>query len=213
MWHTRWQQAIALSPPLIEIVTWNDYGESHYIGPIIDAGVPSGSNTNAHAYVDGMSHEHWLDSLPYYIAAYKGETLVPTKDDVSMWYRLTPAAAGSTNGVTGNNCPSPINKYGYQTCVDPNAIAQDKIFVNAIVTSLPATVVVTIGGTTAVAQDATVVGINHFSVDFAGRVGRVVVSIVRGGGTVVDAVGEAILSSPPGGVTNYNAWVGGSKSI
>lgn len=31
MWHSRWQQVLDVNPPLVEIVTWNDYGESHYM--------------------------------------------------------------------------------------------------------------------------------------------------------------------------------------
>lgn len=33
LWKYRWEQAINdVKPDIVEIVTWNDYGESHYIG-------------------------------------------------------------------------------------------------------------------------------------------------------------------------------------
>ena len=35
---------------LVEIVTWNDFGESHYIGPI------HGAQPNSEAWVDGFDH-------------------------------------------------------------------------------------------------------------------------------------------------------------
>lgn len=35
---------------VVEVITWNDYGESHYIGPI------EGSQPNSQAWVDGMDH-------------------------------------------------------------------------------------------------------------------------------------------------------------
>lgn len=36
MYRARWQQLIANrnSLPFVEVATWNDYGESHYIGPM-----------------------------------------------------------------------------------------------------------------------------------------------------------------------------------
>ncbi len=34
LWHRRWEDILTLKPDFIEIVTWNDYGESHYIGPL-----------------------------------------------------------------------------------------------------------------------------------------------------------------------------------
>ncbi len=34
LWHRRWEDILSLQPQFIEIVTWNDYGESHYIGPL-----------------------------------------------------------------------------------------------------------------------------------------------------------------------------------
>ena len=35
---------------LVEICTWNDFGESHYIGPI------HGAQPNSQAWVDGFDH-------------------------------------------------------------------------------------------------------------------------------------------------------------
>lgn len=34
LWFDRWNEILALKPRFIEIVTWNDYGECHYIGPL-----------------------------------------------------------------------------------------------------------------------------------------------------------------------------------
>jgi hypothetical protein len=31
LWYDRWNQILALRPQFVEIVTWNDYGESHYV--------------------------------------------------------------------------------------------------------------------------------------------------------------------------------------
>ncbi|KAF2139594.1 glycoside hydrolase family 71 protein [Aplosporella prunicola CBS 121167] len=207
MWHERWQQAIDLQPEFVEIVTWNDYGESHYIGPIWSDGIPQGDNINAHTYVDGMPHDAWRDLLPYYISQYKTGSADVTTEKLQYWYRLTPGAAGTTE-ATGNNCKSDINIYGYQTCYDPNEIAEDGVFVTALLSS-PATVTIKIGDNDATSFEATAAGANHFSRPFNGQTGKVVISIVRDSATVLSGTGEAILEKPTSGVTNYNAWVGG----
>lgn len=69
MWHSRWEQVLEVKPSFVEIVTWNDYGESHYIGPIWQDGIPhdSGAKEDATWYVDGMPHDAWREVLPYYI--------------------------------------------------------------------------------------------------------------------------------------------------
>ncbi|KAK3079101.1 hypothetical protein LTS18_005742, partial [Coniosporium uncinatum] len=202
-------QTLAVKPEVVEIVTWNDYGESHYIGPIYDAGVVNGTDANAHRYVDGMPHDGWRTLLPYYIAAYKhaigvGPPPLVEEEKLEYWYRLTPKAAGSTNGVTGNNCNNPN-----QQCLSPNDVVQDKVFVTALVKSLPASISVQIGDNAAATYDAYAVGPNHFSQEFNGQTGPVTFGIVRGGETVLMGTGESILARPVDGITNYNAWVGG----
>lgn len=34
LWYERWREILKTSPRFVEIITWNDYGESHYIGPL-----------------------------------------------------------------------------------------------------------------------------------------------------------------------------------
>ncbi|KAL8993991.1 MAG: hypothetical protein Q9188_007188 [Gyalolechia gomerana] len=200
MWHDRWQQVLEVQPNFVEIITWNDYGESHYIGPITGAsGIPDG----AHKYVDNMPHDHWRDLLPYYIAAYKsGSSPAVTTEKAQLWYRLSPAAAGS-NGGTAGNAP-------WEPPTDANAVVQDKVFFTALVKA-PSTVSVKIGNNAADSFQATSPGPFHSSVPFNGRTGAVTLTISRDGQAVIPAVtGAAIAASPPNGLTNYNAWVGGS---
>lgn len=33
LWHQWWDEVMNLQPELVEILTWNDWGESHYISP------------------------------------------------------------------------------------------------------------------------------------------------------------------------------------
>jgi glucan endo-1,3-alpha-glucosidase len=187
---------------MVQIVTWNDYGESHYIGPIVDSGIPQdpAAGADARPYVDGMPHDHWLDLLPYYIERYKsnGDDTPVTTEKLQYWYRLSPAAAGSADGVTGSNGPT----------FDPATVVQDKVFFTALVNA-SATIAVQIGDNAPTYFEAEDIGVNHFSQPFNGQTGNVTFSIERDGQTVLTGTGEEILATPSDGITNFNAWVGG----
>lgn len=200
LWHLRWQQVLAVNPSFVEIVTWNDYGESHYIGPIYDQGVPTGAGR----YVDGMPHDAWRETLPYYIAAYKNGGSAPvTTEKLTYWYRLTPAAAGNPDGVVGND-------KDYQQTLPAASVVQDKVFVTAIVKSA-ATVTVSIGGSQVGSQLCATAGACHFSVNFGGKTGAVVITMARNGQTVLSGTGKSITSQPADGITNFNAWCGSAS--
>lgn len=89
-------------------MTWNDYGESHYVGPI------KGDQPNSQAWTDGMNHTGertqalyscpvvhyfsaaWLDLTQYYSTAFKtGKYPTIEKDKIVMWSR--PHAGGATS--------------------------------------------------------------------------------------------------------------------
>ncbi|KAI0778002.1 glycoside hydrolase family 71 protein [Irpex lacteus] len=82
----RWEAIVAnrTSIDFVEVNTWNDYGESHYIGPI-------------EAWVDGYDHTPWLDLYKYYIAAYKTGTYPHiTTDRTFVWGRTYPVDVVAT---------------------------------------------------------------------------------------------------------------------
>ena len=189
-----------------QIITWNDYGESHYIGPI-RPGVPSG----AQRYVANMPHDNWRDILPHYIDAYKSgnataPAVAPAAEKLVFWYRLNPARSGSAGGTTGNSPAVNPNEPVY----DPSVVAQDKVFLTVLVAS-PADVRVQIGAGPATALRATTGGINHFSVPFNGQTGNVTFAVQRDGRDVVQAEGPAITDACADGLVNWNAFVGGSS--
>ncbi|KAL9027222.1 MAG: hypothetical protein Q9196_004223 [Gyalolechia fulgens] len=223
MWHERWQQVLEVQPDFVEvrsarsasksdlaphtdigirqqIITWNDYGESHYIGPITAAsGIPDG----AHQYVNKLPHDHWRDLLPYYIAAYKsGSPPAVDTDKVQMWYRL-PLATARSNGMTVGNAP-------WEPAIDADAVVENKVFFTALVKE-PSTVSVQIGSNAADTFQAASPGLFHSSIPFNGRTGEVTVRVLRDGQAVIPTItGAPVMPSPPNGLTNYNAWVGGS---
>ncbi|WWC70915.1 uncharacterized protein I206_104867 [Kwoniella pini CBS 10737] len=87
LWKYRWDQILELSENLnyVEIVTWNDYGESHNIRNWGGLHSDDGSSK----WSDGLEHFSMLDlSLPY-IKAFKQGKKKPIieKDQIIYWYR------------------------------------------------------------------------------------------------------------------------------
>ncbi|KAK0501296.1 glycoside hydrolase family 71 protein [Armillaria luteobubalina] len=97
LWNYRWQQAINdVQPDIVEIVTWNDYAESHYIGDIN----PNVALFDAAAYVTGIDHAAWRIVAQYYISYFKTGTAPSlTEDQVVFWYRIHPREATCSGGT------------------------------------------------------------------------------------------------------------------
>ncbi|RDW93164.1 glycoside hydrolase family 71 protein [Aspergillus mulundensis] len=219
LWHYRWRQVIDLQPAMIQILTWNDYGEAHYIGPIYDSGIPDGASW----YVKGCPHDAWREFLPHYIDAYRRRgamiregalnpsavtSYAPRRplsytDKIVYWYRLNPSNSGSTNGTTGNN----LNMG--QPGLEPGEVSQDRVFVSVLVTE-PSQVHVQIGHAAPIVLFAHEPGLNHYSVPFDGHSGPVRIAIVRHGREIEIAVGPAITENCIEGKVNWNAYVGSS---
>ncbi|OAL33162.1 hypothetical protein AYO20_07644 [Fonsecaea nubica] len=203
LWHHRWSQVLNIQPALVEILTWNDWGESHYIGPMppSDSAIPTGAGP----YVQNNPHDAWLKDLPHYIAAYKNKSR-PDDSHVTFWYRLNPGS-GSACGA-GTTCNTPTQG---QVALNPQECDIDAVFFTAFVpdTAL-ATVNVTIGGLTQTVS-ATTPGIFHSSVPFNDMTGDVTVAVTASNGTEIGPVNGAPISAACAGAdVNWNAWVGGS---
>ncbi len=206
LWFDRWQQVLQVQPDFVEIITWNDYGESHYIGPLHDDQFGLFSEGSApYNYAQSMPHDGWRQFLPFFISQYKNGAASVSSEGLVSWYRLQPATACSTGGTTGNSGPN-----GQQT-VAPYTIVQDSVFYSALLTSA-ATVTVSIGGDaqpgTWTSTPADGSGIYHGSVPFNGRTGEVVITVQRGAAVVAQLTGEAISTTCTQNIENWNAWVG-----
>jgi glucan endo-1,3-alpha-glucosidase len=188
---------------LNRIVSWNDFAESHYIGPIYTSSEVASGSWN---YVQYMPHESLRDFLPYYIARYKGNTPPLPRDQMQYWYRLSPGASASACGVVGNNADQG------QTELSPNSVEQDKIFFSALLTSA-AEVHVQVG-TNPVTIYSGSQGVNHWSQPFNGQYGSPVFSVVRNGvisGSSTNGAGTPAIvtyGTATNGCTNYNFWAG-----
>jgi hypothetical protein len=215
LWYDRWQQVIEIAPEFVEIITWNDYGESHYIGPLRtdDFGLftTGGAPFN---YAAGMPHDGWRAFLPYVIDTYKtGNAPAITAEQVVSWYRLNPNAACNTGGTTGNTASQG------QTEVPPSTLDLDAVYFSALLDSA-ANFDVTIGTTTQTGTwrntPAGGSGIYHGSVPFNGDLGQVTVTIWRmingQKTTIVEIAGASITTDCTGDIENWNAWVGVSNA-
>jgi glucan endo-1,3-alpha-glucosidase len=103
------------SPDIIEVLTWNDFCESHYLRDL-----PSMTNTSAtdyvtysngmQNYVENMNHAPWRVMAKYYLNWWKnGKAPTITMDQVVYWYRVHPKAAacygGSSSKIKNQNYP------------------------------------------------------------------------------------------------------------
>ncbi|KAL3488023.1 glycosyl hydrolase family 71-domain-containing protein [Aspergillus germanicus] len=211
MWFQRWQMAISIdkAPDFIEIISWNDYGESHYIGPLDDRQYEAFDIGRApFNYVEDMPHDGWRETLPYYISMYKTGKATVTEERLVTWYRVNKNGVCSDGGTTGNTA----NQLQFEYTADQ--IMEDRVFYDVLLTS-DAKVTVSIGG---VAQIGTWdqepyggVGVYHGSVAMGDASGEVVVTVQRDGETIATVTGESITSACTSGLNNYNPWVGSAR--
>jgi len=193
LWFNRWQNLIASKPAFIEILSWNDYGESHYVGPLSGKHTDDGSSK----WVNDMPHGAWLDMAKPFITAYKnGVTQVRDyvlKDQLIYWYRPT---------LKSLNCDATDNTAGGR----PEGWEQmsDSVFVVALLTA-PGTVTVQSGSKT-VSFDAPI-GATAFQVPMG--VGAQRFTLTRRSTTVLTGRSLRDVSSVcPCGLYNFNAYVG-----
>lgn len=185
---------------VLQIISWNDYGESHYIGPIRPAGIVPGANR----YVDNNPHDAWRDVLPYYIAQYKtGAPPSVNTDQVVFYHKPNPSTSCSDDGTVGYQPNSGDASYSIEQ------VSLDQISVIVLATDA-ADVCVQVGSNAPTALRAENAGAHHFAVDFTGQTGSVTVTVTRNGQSVAAATGPGISTDCAGGLTNFNAIVYGS---
>ncbi|ODO07533.1 glucan endo-1,3-alpha-glucosidase agn1 [Cryptococcus wingfieldii CBS 7118] len=189
---TRWEQLISMreTVKLAEILTWNDYGESSYIGSI-SGDLPSGSE----AFVDGMTHTGLLSLTNYYATAFKtGAYPSITEDELVMWARPHPHDATATSDSIGR----------------PTGYSYTEDYLYAVVMATEAaTVTLTSGSTTE--SFSVEAGLTKLRISLAA--GSISGTITRSGSTVAsyDAGSDFSYTTSPT-TYNYNYFVGSSSS-
>ncbi|TMW67384.1 hypothetical protein Poli38472_012500 [Pythium oligandrum] len=195
LWHYRWEDIIKFQPSMVEIITWNDFGESHYIGPLYEKSFPQGAG-----YCKDMPHQAWLKTLPNYIARYKGIDVPKGNDKVVFWYRPTYGKACASGATTGNNI-------AYQKGFQPFEVQQEKVYVTVILDAA-AEVAVQIGSAPEKVYKSDKAGLFHFDSEKGGAMGPVNIIVRRDGKEIKKVTGTALTNDCPLGHVNWNAWVG-----
>lgn len=107
LWYKRWYRTLQVQPRWIQIITWNDYGDSHYIGPLRggDSFTAFGAQFGASPfnYAENMPHDGWWSFLPYMIDLYKTGTARVTHEGLTVWYRPHSSVSGCDGGGTTVN--------------------------------------------------------------------------------------------------------------
>ncbi|KAE8132052.1 glycosyl hydrolase family 71-domain-containing protein [Aspergillus pseudotamarii] len=211
LWYDRWVEIAYLEPEWVEIIPWNDYGESHYIGPLNEkAYVAFLTGRAPYNYVQDMPHDGWRTQLPYLIDLYKTGTSSMTKENLVIWYRTNPRTTCSGGGTTGNTASQLQIEY------DAYTLADDKVFFSALLGS-NATVTVSIGGLEYDGhwefEPDGGVGIYHGSFPFnLHLMGEVIITISRHSKGVLTVKGKAISDTCVSGLANLNPWVGSATA-
>ncbi|KOS19884.1 Glucan endo-1 [Escovopsis weberi] len=205
LWFNRWQQVLEQGFEAVEIVTWNDYGESHYVGPLSSPHTDDGSSK----WANDQPHDGWLDLATPFIAAYKNkDTNVAnyiTADKIVYWYRrnLNSINCDATDTTFGRPADNSSGNYfegrpnGWETM-------PDEVYVAALLKTAGTVTVVSGGQSSSFDLPA---GASAFSVP--ANLGHQAFSLSRGGSTVMSSTSLMdITNICPCGLYNYNAYVG-----
>ncbi|RAH40443.1 glycoside hydrolase family 71 protein [Aspergillus brunneoviolaceus CBS 621.78] len=216
LWYDRWVQAMYLAPDFIEIISWNDFGESHYIGPIQDSDSPLAESTytafgtgeSPYNYALNMPHDGWRAFLPWLIDTYKNNISTITQEGVQAWYRLNVRGSCASDGGTTGNTASELQLEYW-----PYEIPQDRVFFSALLGS-SADVSVTVGDVALeAAWNSTPsggAGLYHGSAAFSVQAGTVEVAISRDGAIIASFTGPDIVTgcAASSDIENWNACYG-----
>ncbi|ORY45022.1 glycosyl hydrolase family 71-domain-containing protein [Leucosporidium creatinivorum] len=179
-------------PQFIELLSWNDFGEAHYLGPVrSSAGIPSGAEGYA---TDKFDHTPMLTLSAYYNSWFvNGAPPTIKTEGIVWWYR-----------------PHPKDLVASSDSVDKPEGADtmdDSIYVAVLIPSgsSAANVIITVGGT---AGDPTAVseGVNLIQADL--KAGDTAVELVdSSGNSLLSGSGDSIASSIETYNFNYHCYV------
>ncbi|RAK91934.1 mutanase [Aspergillus costaricaensis CBS 115574] len=129
-WYQRWIQIWFLQPEFVEIISWNDYGESHYIGPLDNNSYGSFPTGRApFNYAENMPHDGWRELLPYMIDTYKNGRSLVSEEKIVTWFRTSLSNDCNKQWTTGNTASQLQEEFA------PDEVAQDRLFFTALLAS------------------------------------------------------------------------------
>ncbi len=210
IWADRWLQIEWWQPEFVQIISWNDYGESHHIVPLRDKAMVA-FDTGRAPFNYALEHDGWREFLPFSIDRYKTGSATITHEGIVGWWRPNPHGACRTGGTTANTASQ------LQFEFSPTNILEDAIFYSVLLQSRHDKVNVYVGSDMSPAGFYMApeggAGLYHGKVALNGRKGRVRIEVWRGGEVVVELAGRMpITDECNNGYANYNAFVQSSQS-
>ncbi|KAF6812301.1 alpha-glucanase [Colletotrichum musicola] len=204
LWYNRWREVLSMKPRFLEILTWNDYGESHYIGRLDS---PHGDDGNS-KWSHGFPHNGWLDMAQPFIKAFHDGAEDPKpyikEDKIVYWFR--PTLKGIDCDATDTTMSDANNSSGNYFKGRPGGweSMRDEVFVVTLLTE-PATLTMAVAGKTKTVDAPA--GAAKFSIGMTP--GDVSFNLKRGGNVKLSGTaGMKILDYCPCGIYNFNAYVG-----
>lgn len=173
------QHCTNIHPRYVQIISWNDYGESHHIGPLYSHAMEAFTVGKApYNYANNRPHDGWRQALRFWVDYYKTGKATVSQESHIVWYRTSPSSACSEGDTVGNTASQ------LQIEFPPQLIMLDKIFSSAVLAST-AEVTVTVGGKTFTPKWSSIpdggVGVYHGSVVLLSETGDVNVQLSRPG--------------------------------
>ncbi|PQE24790.1 alpha-13-glucanase mutanase protein [Rutstroemia sp. NJR-2017a BVV2] len=205
LWSDRWTEILLAQPDYVEIISWNDYGESHYIGNTRPS-PPFQDGDDTFDYVTDMSHEPWRWPLAIWAEQYKTGKATVTEESFILEYLLHSPNDCSDGGTTINTASQ------YQIEDLPVDVLNYKYIGVTAVLGSAASVTVTVGGQVYPvgwqSEPAGGVGVYHGSV-YITSTGAVSADLIRNSATILTVTGEPIGGCTTGGYANFNPFVAG----
>ncbi|CAI6089667.1 unnamed protein product [Clonostachys chloroleuca] len=201
----RWNQILDKGFPLVEMITWNDYGESHHFGPLSSPHYDDGNSK----WTNDLPHNGWLELSKPFIAAYKAKEKTVDKyitgDQIVYWYRRT--LKGLDCDATDTTAGRPANNdSGNYFMGRPNGWeSMDDVVYVATLLKEAGTLTVNSGGQSV--EKEVPAGANLIQVPAA--VGSQTFSLSRNGKVVLEDKSLMEISNIcPCGLYNFNPYVG-----
>jgi len=193
------------SPDLIQIQSWNDAGEGHYIGPLHQEGLSK--KQLAYANQKEHPHEGWQPLFASFIAAWKAnvkdasEMRTPQGSRTcavgAMWHRefLATSSCAGTDWGKPDGAGAAVDSVNWAVVLNDDDGGPYSVQVYS--------------GDVLIATDALAPGLNYKAVGGV-QLGKQVVRVVDGAGNTVLEGGEStkdISADPSGSICAYNLQV------
>ncbi|TFK36071.1 glycosyl hydrolase family 71-domain-containing protein [Crucibulum laeve] len=189
--NTRWEQLVAMRDKLtfVEMVTWNDFGESDYFGPV------KGAQPDGTTWATNFPHTAWYDMSQYYITAFKtGSYPAITEDVIYYWARPHPAGATASGDSLGR----------------PTGFDWTPDTLWAVVFASSTSTVTLKCGSSSQTFTNVAAGVTKLKIPLAA--GKITVTMVKNGQTVINETPSDFTFVTNPVLYNYNAYVGSAKA-